>query len=170
MTQIIQLDPKLFLEPDRLQRLFDESMPQAPHLPPGAARIALVMYRAGRDAPAIAERLDVPVHAASAFIRRVKAQEDRARAAAEERQRHAEALAAMQSKPAAAPVDSPRVVETPLAPPAVTPPEPMPDASLNLLQRGAMRLMRLRGTSIEDLARAFRTSTDHVRRICKEAP
>jgi len=51
-------------------------------------------------------------------------------------------------------------------PPA--PADSAPDVAFNLLQRGAIRLLRKGGTTPEALARAFRTNPDQIRRVCGE--
>lgn len=170
MSEIIQLAP------DGLQELFLRSMPRDLRLPGHTAGRAMLMSKAGLDAYAIAERLDVPVHSISTFLRRVAEAEAKAEASRHERQAVqdaerkaiAEAEARLVQRQSSA-SSAQRVGATPV--PAVpTSAAPLPDADLSLLQRGAIRLLRIHGSTPEQLALAFSTSPDHIKRICREVP
>jgi hypothetical protein len=155
MTQIIQLEG--------LEKLFEASMPAAQRLAPEAARIAFMMFKAGRDAAAIAQRTGAPLAAVLAFLDKAAPPKSTLPPSREDDKEQGAAPAA---EPAAT---SP----TPPAPAQEPPPEPRdprPDIELTRLQQAAIRQLRKLGIPAREIGTVMRVSPNQVARICKEIP
>lgn len=160
MTEIIQLETDV-------NRVFDDSLPTWPGLSPQSARLAVMMHKAGRDAAAIADRVDMPLGSVLAFLDRVKGEEskreqaqlDRASVAAPDEDFEEEAAAVEAAAPS-----PPRPTQS--RPPRDT----RPDIKLSALQQSVIRRLRQTRVSVSTIAKMMRLSPDQVMRIAGEIP
>lgn len=159
------IDNIIQLETD-LNRVFDESLPTWPGLPAQSARIAVMMHRAGRDAYAIAERIEMPIGSVLAFLDRLKKAEAKKAARAQAQSEPAPTEADDNSEPLAA-----NAPQSELAL-AQTPPPKLPAADVELtgLQLALIRRLRKARVSADTIARVMRLSPDQVQRIAGEIP
>jgi hypothetical protein len=156
-------DHVIQLDPEGLDRLFAESCPQPRAIEPKAARVAVMMHKAGRDPAAIARRVGAAPSAVSEFLRRLASQEppvaDRLLLKPSQRGRR---------EPQADALKSPGQLETPSAPRESA--DTRPDIELTSLQLNAVRLMRKGGVSARTISRMTKIPHDQVLRITGEAP
>jgi hypothetical protein len=167
MTEIEQLGT------GGLDGLFDASMPSHQRLSPEETRIAVAMFHLGRDAAAVAARLQRPVADILAAKDRLGAQTQAIGEALRLRvdaQRAKAAAAELEAQRRAAEKRAAKAQSMHHEPTRIEPERwPTEDVALTRLQRAGIRTMRGCGRSVGGLARAFRTHPDHIRRICKES-
>lgn len=147
-----------------LTQVFRESLPRHPRLSPRQGHEAALMHRAGRDAAAIADRIEASLGSVLDFLDLLKKAHAKK---AEEREVH---------EPEPAPTGpaycEPLVAEAPRSEPAPAPPPklPPPDVELNALQQAVIRRLRNSRISTQTIARMMRLSPDQVMRGAGEIP
>lgn len=163
--RVIQLDH------DDIGRIFQESIPSQPRLPPEAARIATMMAKAGRDAGAIALRIGASPAAVSAFLERLAAARPAKAAKPDEPapmspESFTTAASAAEPEPPAAQQRTPLVRTMEEAPPW----DPRRDVELTPLQAAMIRNLRKLRIPALTIARLTRVAPDQISRIAGEAP
>lgn len=163
-----------------LTQLFRESLPRHPSLSPQQAHMAALMHRAGRDAAAIADRIEASIGSVLDFLDRLQKAQAK-QAALTDAEPEPDAPAAVDSEsteeqPAAAPERAPgdSVANVPRRRPIPTteqrPRDTRPDVELNGLQIALIRRLRRSRISADTIARMMRLSADQVLRVAGEIP
>jgi hypothetical protein len=164
------------LAPDGLERVFRESMPKHPPLSGRAANVALMMHRAGRDAYAIAERIQAPLPSVLAFLdylRRVEAAKaaSRGTSTSEPAPERFDPLSDASVEDVAPPEEASEPPPAP-DPPLPVPRDTRPDIELSELQQAIIRRLRKGRARVPaaTIALVMRLSPDQVMRVSGEIP
>jgi hypothetical protein len=155
-------------------------MPKHPPLSGRAANVALMMHRAGRDAYAIAERIQAPLPSVLAFLdylRRVEAAKAASRRAstsepAPERFDPLSDASVEELEDVAPPEEAPEPPPAADPPPPPAPRDTRPDIELSELQQAIIRRLRKGRARVPaaTIALVMRLSPDQVMRVAGEIP